>query len=107
VDSLLPSAIVVNPPERKLKKRTSVQCEVWKKSQNIHLLKIYFPVLTWCIYIVIFSITARHLPFRVGVDFDNHERASIVTAVMTTLLEQQGSPGGITGFKLTYFQVGC
>ena len=54
-----------------------------------------------------FSITARHLPFRVGVDFDNNERASIVTAVMTTLLEQQGSPGGIVGFKLTYFQVGC
>ena len=52
-------------------------------------------------------IAARHLPFRVGVDFDNNERASIVTAVMTTLLEQQGSPGGITGFKLTYFQVGC
>ena len=54
-----------------------------------------------------FSITARHLPFRVGVDFDNNERASIVDAVMTNLLEQQGSPGGIVGFKLTYFQVGC
>ena len=52
-------------------------------------------------------ITARHLPFRVGVDFDNNERASVVTAAMTTLLEQQGSPGGIVGFKLTYFQVGC
>merc|ERR1719361_1498314 len=53
------------------------------------------------------TVCARHLPFRVGVDFDNNERASIVTAVMTTLLEQQGSPGGIVGFKLTYFQVGC
>merc|ERR1711997_1083946 len=53
------------------------------------------------------TVCARHLLFRVGVDFDNNERASIVTAVMTTLLEQQGSPGGIIGFKLTYFQVGC
>merc|ERR1719491_1536813 len=53
------------------------------------------------------TVCARHLPFRVGVDFDNNERASIVTADMTTLLEQQGSPGGIVGFKLTYFQVGC
>jgi len=53
------------------------------------------------------TVCARHLPFRVGVDFDNNERASIVDAVMTNLLEQQGSPGGIVGFKLTYFQVGC
>jgi hypothetical protein len=63
-----------------------------------------------CISIFIlsfFSITARHLPFRVGVNFDNNERASIVTAVMTDDIEQQGSPGGIIGFKLTYFQVGC
>ena len=52
-------------------------------------------------------ITARHLPFRVGVDFDNNENDSVVTASMTTLLEQQGSPGGIIGFKLTYYQVSC
>ena len=54
-----------------------------------------------------FYIPARHLPFRVGVDFDNGERDSIVTADMTTLLEQNGSPGGIIGFKLTYYQVSC
>jgi hypothetical protein len=53
------------------------------------------------------TVCARHLPFRVGVDFDNAERDSIVTADMTTLLEQNGSPGGIIGFKLTYFQVSC
>jgi len=53
------------------------------------------------------TVCARHLPFRVGVDFDNNENDSIVTASMTTLLEQQGSPGGIIGFKLTYYQVSC
>merc|ERR1711971_439701 len=53
------------------------------------------------------TVCARHLPFRVGVNFDNAERDSIVTADMTTLTEQNGSPGGIVGFKLTYFQVSC
>merc|ERR1711894_779513 len=53
------------------------------------------------------TVCARPLPFRVGVNFDNAERDSIVTADMTTLLEQNGSPGGIIGFKLTYYQVSC
>jgi len=53
------------------------------------------------------TVCARHLPFRVGVDFDANERDSIVTADMTTVTEQNGSPGGIIGFKLTYFQVSC
>merc|ERR1711935_992757 len=53
------------------------------------------------------TVCARHLPFRVGVDFDNNERDSIVTADKTTTTEQCGSPGGIVGFKLTYFQVSC
>ena len=59
------------------------------------------------IYFHPFYIPARHLPFRVGVDFDNGERDSIVTADMTTVTEQNGSPGGIIGFKLTYYQVSC
>ena len=54
-----------------------------------------------------FHIPANKLPFRVGVDFDNGERDSIVAADMTTLTEQNGSPGGIIGFKLTYYQVSC
>merc|ERR1712071_397030 len=41
------------------------------------------------------TVCARHLPFRVGVNFDNNEQDSIVTADMTTLTEQNGSPGGI------------
>ena len=54
-----------------------------------------------------FYIPARHLPFRVGVNFDNAERDSIVDADMTTVTEQNGSPGGIIGFKLTYYQISC
>ena len=54
-----------------------------------------------------FYIPARHLPFRVGVDFDNHEQDSVSTADMTTLNEANGSPGGIIGFKLTYYQISC
>merc|ERR1711971_481848 len=53
------------------------------------------------------TVCGRHLPFRVGVDFDNNERDSIVTKDKTTVTEQCGSPGGIIGFKLTYFQVSC
>ena len=54
-----------------------------------------------------FSTTARHLPFRVGVDFDNNERAAAAIASMSQTYEQQGAPAGIVGFKLTYFQVSC
>ena len=57
-----------------------------------------------------FYIPARHLPFRVGVDFDSNERDSytaIAAADMTTLNESNGSPGGIIGFKLTYYQIAC
>jgi len=53
------------------------------------------------------TVCGRHLPFRLGVDFDNNELDTIVTAVMTNLLEQQGSPSGFLGFKLTYYQVAC
>merc|ERR1719483_982649 len=53
------------------------------------------------------TVCARHLPFRVGVDFDNNELDTIVTAAKTTLLEQQGSPSGFLGFKLTYYQIAC
>merc|ERR1711971_500630 len=57
--------------------------------------------------IVTGTVCARHLPFRVGVDFDNHEQDSVSTADMTTLNEANGSPGGIIGFKLTYYQISC
>ena len=57
--------------------------------------------------LLFFFITARHLPFRVGVDFDNNERAAAAIASMSQTYEQQGAPAGIVGFKLTYFQVSC
>merc|ERR1739847_156883 len=63
--------------------------------------------LTNAASIVTGTVCARHLPFRVGVDFDNAERDSIVTADKTTTTEQCGSPGGIIGFKLTYYQISC
>merc|ERR1711971_1090060 len=54
------------------------------------------------------TVCGRHLPFRVGVDFDANERDNSATAKSkATLNEQQGSPGGIVGFKLTYWQVAC
>ena len=58
-------------------------------------------------FLYFYLLTGRHLPFRLGVDFDNNELDTIVTAVMTNLLEQQGSPSGFLGFKLTYYQVAC
>ena len=54
-----------------------------------------------------FSIAGRHLPFRVGVEFDNNELDTIVTKAKTDTIEQGGSPSGFLGFKLTYFQVAC
>ena len=57
-----------------------------------------------------FYIPARHLPFRVGVDFDSNERdayTAIAAADMSNILEANGSPGGIIGFKLTYYQISC
>ena len=55
-----------------------------------------------------FFIAGRHLPFRVGVNFDANERDNTATTKsLATLNEQQGSPGGIVGFKLTYWQVAC
>merc|ERR1719400_646771 len=63
--------------------------------------------LTNAASIVTGTVCGRHLPFRVGVDFDNNERDSVVTKDKTTVTEQCGSPGGIIGFKLTYFQVTC
>jgi len=60
--------------------------------------------------IVTGTVCARHLPFRVGVDFDSNERdayTAIAAADMSNILEANGSPGGIIGFKLTYYQISC
>ena len=48
---------------------------------------------------------ARVLPFRIGVNFDNNE--ANVGAKAESTNELSGFPGGIIGFKLTYWQVAC
>ena len=50
---------------------------------------------------------ARQQPFRVGVNIDNTEVHTAATADMAQLGEQSRFPGGIIGFKLTYFQRAC
>jgi len=53
------------------------------------------------------TICSRQLPFRVGVNFDDNEAASVAADAMALSNEQVAAPGGIVGFKLTYWQVGC
>ena len=61
---------------------------------------------TW--YYFTFLLLARRSPFTVGVNFDSNEVTSIskVDAKASTR-EESEFPGGITGFKLIYFQVAC
>jgi len=53
------------------------------------------------------TVCTRNQPFRVGVKFDDNEIHTANTASMAHLGEQSQFPGGITGFKLTYFQRSC
>merc|ERR1712038_824383 len=53
------------------------------------------------------TVCTRNQPFRVGVKFDGNEIHTAATASMAQLGEQSQFPGGITGFKLTYFQRSC
>ena len=85
------------PGFRTQSKRRQKQFRCWKFILQLILFIHFHP----------FYIPARHLPFRVGVNFDSNERDSVSTADMTTLNEANGAPGGIIGFKLTYFQISC
>jgi len=59
------------------------------------------PVKVYCINFLL--ITAQQTPFVVGVNFDGDEPGGA-----TALLGDHNLfPGGITGFKLTYFQRAC
>ena len=53
---------------------------------------------------IIFLLTANQTPFQVGVVFDENE---ITTGDSGTSAENKHVPGGIIGFKLTYFQRTC
>merc|ERR1740129_2169665 len=57
--------------------------------------------------IVTGTVCARHLPFRVGVDFDSNEQDSSGAAIAVNTDDANGAPGGIVGFKLTYYQISC
>ena len=55
-----------------------------------------------------FLLSARRAPFTVGVNFDSNEVTSISVAdAKASTRETSEYPGGITGFKLIYFQVAC
>jgi hypothetical protein len=53
------------------------------------------------------TICTRHLPFKVGVNFNSEELCSDEADDMAIICEQQQFPGGIVGFKLFYTQVAC
>merc|ERR1712038_957820 len=53
------------------------------------------------------TVCTRNLPFRVGVKFDDNEVHTAATADTANVGEQNAFPGGIIGFKLTYFQRSC
>ena len=52
--------------------------------------------------------SARRSPFVVGVNIDSNEvTGTSVADEKSTTNEASEVPGGIIGFKLTYFQVAC
>merc|ERR1712228_1015685 len=54
------------------------------------------------------TVCTRRSPFIVGVNFDSNEVTSISIAdAKASTRETSEYPGGITGFKLIYFQVAC
>merc|ERR1712241_995443 len=54
------------------------------------------------------TVCTRRSPFIVGVNFDSNEVTSISIAdAKASTRETSEFPGGITGFKLIYFQVAC
>merc|ERR1712223_2158869 len=54
------------------------------------------------------TVCTRALPFRVGVNFNREEADETgQTDAMGATAENSGAPGGIIGFKLTYWQAPC
>merc|ERR1711899_310543 len=53
------------------------------------------------------TVCTRQTPFRVGVNFNSAEVAGVITATMASVIEQGEAPGGILGFKLSYWQGAC
>merc|ERR1711992_98296 len=53
------------------------------------------------------SVCTRQEPFRIGVNFNSDELATIITDAKASTIEQGEAPGGILGFKLQYWQGSC
>ena len=61
-----------------------------------------------CRVITTYLIAARALPFRVGVNFNRDEADETgEDDAMAATAENSEVPGGIVGFKLTFFQGSC
>ena len=61
-----------------------------------------------CRVITTYLIAARALPFRVGVNFNRDEADETgEDDAMAATAENSEVPGGIIGFKLTFFQGSC
>ena len=57
---------------------------------------------------ICFIFLGGHVPFRLGVHFDDFEKDGGDGAdAMDILNEQSGAPGGIQGFKLQFWQQTC
>ena len=54
-----------------------------------------------------YLVAARALPFRVGVNFNNAEIDTMVADSKADVAEQSEAPGGIVGFKISYWQGSC
>ena len=52
-------------------------------------------------------ISARSIPFQIGVVTDNMEACTTSAASMGTICEASLTPGGILGFALGYEQKAC
>jgi hypothetical protein len=54
------------------------------------------------------TVCSRRTPFTLGVNFDSNEVTGTDAAIAKDAeRESSGAPGGIIGFKLTYYQVAC
>ena len=70
--------------------------DIYARSQDLEMVKLI-------------SFTGAQKPFRVGVHFDGNEVCTASEAANTCEWDSaaSGEPGGITGFKLIYWQNTC
>ena len=54
-----------------------------------------------------YSLSAQSVPFRIQFKASGDEDAQSIDANSANNNEQNGAPGGITGFMLSYVQLPC